>query len=88
MKYLLLALVLTGCSSKYINATLFLKEDDSHWYNLQGKDCLNSGYQLIKNTDGETFRIVSYYSNCDVHSERTLKEFEIEQWVPKKGPLQ
>lgn len=87
MKYLIFVLLLTGCSTKGVDAVLFLKEDDHRWYNLEGKDCIESGYQIRKNEDGESYRIVSYFSNCSVHSERTLKEFEVEQWLPKKGPL-
>lgn len=81
-------LFLTGCASKGINATLFLKEDDNRWYNLQGKDCLESGYQVMKNLDGDDYRIVTYFSNCEVHRERTLKEFELKQWgVKPKGSV-
>lgn len=82
MKYLVLCLLLTGCASKGINTTMFLKEDGSRLYNLKGDDCLESGYQVIKAPDGQQYRLTYYYSNCDVHRDRLLKEFEIKQWVP------
>lgn len=81
-----LCLLLTGCASKGINATLFLKEDDSRIYNLKGDDCLISGYQVIKAPDGQRYRLTTYFSNCDVHTDRLLKEFELKDWgiQPKK----
>lgn len=79
-------LSLSGCAYKGINATLFLKEDDSRLYNLQGTDCLVSGQQIIKAPDGQRYRLTTYFSNCDVHTDRYLKEFELKQWgVPEKG---
>ena len=77
--------IVAGCSTKGVDATIFLKEDDSRWYNSQGKDCLESGYKIIKNDRGDTYRIVTYFSNCEVEHERTLKEFELKQWILPKG---
>ena len=85
---LTVVLLMSGCSVKGVNATMFLKEDGSRLYNLQGKDCLESGYQIIKMQDGENYRLTYYYSNCDVHRDRELKEFELKDWAIKpKGSV-
>lgn len=75
-----MCLLLTGCASKGINTTMFLKEDTSRLYNLQGNDCIESGYQVIKAPSGEKYRLTYYYSNCDIHRDRMLEEFELNQW--------
>lgn len=84
MKYLIFCFLLTGCSVKGINSTLFLKEDGSRLYNLDGQDCLESGYKISKMPDGHYYRIVTYYKNCDIHKERQMEEFEPRQWGIKE----
>lgn len=82
MRYLLVfGLLLTGCANKNVNATLFLREKDQTLNNLKGDACLESGQQIIKATDGETYRMIHFYSNCDVHLNRKLEEFELKQWI-------
>lgn len=81
MKYLFLAFLLVGCSRPNVSYTIFLKEDGQGVLsNLQGENCLESGYQLYN----ESTRIITFYSNCDVHYSRKLQEFEPDQWQPKK----
>jgi len=83
MKYLaVLFIMLSGCVAKGVNTTIFLKEDSSRLYNLNGDDCLESGYQVIKTPNGKQYRLTYYYSNCDIHKDRILKEFEIKHWAP------
>lgn len=94
MKYLMtliLGIILTGCATKGVNTTMFLKEDYSRLYNLKGEECSESGYQVDKDRDEkveEHHNLTTYYSNCDVHRVRRLQEFEPKQWgiEPKKGP--
>lgn len=80
---LALTLFLSACGATRVNYTLFLKEDGSTLQNLKGDECSESGYQL--DTDGK--RLITFYSNCDVHKYRTLQEFEIKQWKPS-GSIQ
>jgi hypothetical protein len=79
LKYLVLCLLLAGCGGARVNYTVFLKEEESRLYNLKGDDCTVSGFQLDK--DGT--KLTTYYGNCEIHSERKLKEFEPEQWKGK-----
>lgn len=82
--------LLSGCASKGVNTTLFLKEDGKRFYNLKNEDCLESGYQVDKGPDGQ-YRLITYFSNCDIHTERKMKEFEPKLWgiTPKlkKGTM-
>lgn len=92
MKILFLSLILlsfSACSAKGINATLFLKEKDQRLVNLKGDACLESGQQIIKAPDGEYYRMIHFYSNCDVHLNRKMEDFEPKQWglPPKKGKI-
>lgn len=80
MKYLLICLFIVGCGAEKVNYTVFIKEDSSRLYNLEGVDCIESGYQLDKNGN----RLITTYLNCDVHKERHLNEFELKQWIPEK----
>lgn len=75
----------TGCSTHKVNATLFLKETDRRFYDLHNNACLVSGYDVKPNLDSDTYRLVTYFSNCDVREERTLQEFEVQQWGIKKN---
>lgn len=79
---------LSGCSIKGVNTTMFLKEDGSRIYNLKGEDCLESGYQAVKAPNGDTYRLITFYSNCDVHKERDMKDFEPQQWLIKPKRIQ
>lgn len=83
MKYLLLALLLSSCAPLRVNYTVFLKEDESTYYNLQGNECIESGYQL----DEQGKQLITFYSNCDFHRYRLLKEFEPGQWSKKKSSI-
>lgn len=78
MKWWLL-LVLTGCSLKASNTTIFLKERNTRIYNLSGEECLVSGYYLT-NLWGTQYRLVTVFENCDVRHERILDEVELKQW--------
>jgi len=80
MKYILLALALSGCASIRPGATIFLKESDRRFYNLQGETCLVSGHDVKPNLGTNTYRLVTTFSNCDCHEERTLEEFELSTW--------
>lgn len=83
--FLFLTFSAAGCgATKGVNATLFLKETDSRFYNLKGVSCMVSGYDVKPNRGTETFRLVTYFSNCDVREERTLKEFELPHWGVNK----
>lgn len=70
-----LMIFIQACTAK-TGYTVFVKEDSRRFYNLHGEDCLESGYSL----DQGGTRLITYYENCDFHSERLLKEFEIKQW--------
>ena len=76
-------LLICGCAEKGIVATIFLKETNRKFYNLNGDACLLSGYEIIKEEDGKHYDLVTYYSNCLVHEEHQLEEYEIPQWKPK-----
>lgn len=81
MKLLIaLTFILSGCASKGIDATLFLKEKDQELVNLKGDVCLESGQQIIKAPDGEYYRMIHFYSNCDVRVKRRMEEFELKLW--------
>lgn len=84
------SLLLTGCSTKGINATLFLKEKDQYLTNLKGDMCIESGQQVLNPIDGEIYRMIHIYSNCDVRLHRRMEDFEPKQWgLPKpKGSLE
>jgi len=90
MKILLAVLVLTliflsACTSKTVNATLFLKEKDQYLVNLKGNVCIESGQIINKAPDGETYRMVHVFRNCDVRLNRQMEEFELKQWaIPKQ----
>lgn len=80
-----LIFLLAGCSTKGVNATLFLKEKDQFLTNLEGGACLESGQQIITAPDGTHYRMVHYYSNCNVHLNRRMEDFEPRQWgLPEK----
>ena len=80
----ILLLSTLGCgATKGVNATLFLKETDTRFYDLKGNSCLVSGYDIKPNLGTDTFRLVTYFANCDVREERTLKEFELKIWGVK-----
>jgi hypothetical protein len=84
MKYLCLGLLLCGCAVKDPNATIFLKEYNMRLYNLNGEDCIETGYQLVKSIDGtDSYRLITFYSNCSVHKEHLLDEIEIKAWKPE-----
>jgi len=80
VKYLLLVLLLSSCSPLRANYTVFLREDESIYYNLQGNRCIESGYEL----DKQGKELITFYSNCEFHKYRLLKEFELNQWSNKK----
>lgn len=80
MKYLIIALLLSGCGATRVNYTIFVKEKDSSLANLKGDSCIESGYQLDQ--DGK--RLITFYSNCDIHYYRVLEEFEIKNWPKGK----
>lgn len=84
MRYftLVLAILIMGCSTKGIVATIFLKEDKKRLYNIKtGEDCSESGYEVLQNAD-KSYTLITYYSNCEIHTERHLEEFEIKNWRP------
>lgn len=90
MKWTLLAIFLftSACSTKGINTTLFLKEDDSRFYNIKDEDCLESGYQIKKHTKfKDKWVIITSYENCAIHKERVLKDFEPKQWLIKEPKM-
>ena len=84
-----LLIVLTGCSTKGINTTLFLREEASRLKDLKGNECLESGYQVIKDRERpseDKYILIVYYQNCDIHRERLLNAFEPAQWgIKPKG---
>lgn len=75
MKYILLSLFLVGCSTRN-TSTVFFKEDDSTLINLEGANCQQSG--LI--VDEKKHTLTEYYTNCNVHKIRKLKDYEPKQW--------
>lgn len=85
MKYwILMTILLCGCSTKGIVATIFLKEDRKRLYNIKtGEDCSESGYEVVQNED-KSYTLITYYSNCEVHTDRHLEEFEIKNWPGKQ----
>jgi len=84
MKYwILTCLLFTGCASKGIVATIFLKETGRRFANLEGDACQQSGFEVVKD-DEKHYTLITYYSNCFIHEYRQLEEFEIKQWKPNK----
>lgn len=84
MRYftLVIALFLSGCMTKGIVETIFLREDKGRLYNIEnGDDCLESGYEIVDNDD-KSYTMIVFYSNCAIHRERHLQPFEIKQWRP------
>lgn len=81
---LLLSFYLTGCASKSTNSTLFLKEDSSQLYNLQGSPCIESGLQVVFPSDNNTYELITLYINCDIHKNRIMESFEPKQWIIEK----
>lgn len=78
--FLLISLLLTGCGAgHYRNSTFFLKEDDKLLYNFKGDICLESGYQTL-DIGNDEYKLITFYSNCDIRSERKMKEWEPELW--------
>lgn len=92
MKHILSALILSvmlvGCSTKGVNATLFLQEEDSKLVDLAGATCLESGYQVMKHPALEDkFILITTYENCKVTKERVLRDFEPKQWPKTKAKM-
>lgn len=88
MKYLiLLSLFITGCGVKGVPYTIFLKENNRRFQNLQGADCMEDGYEIIQEEDGKHFTLITYYLNCEVHEYRQLEEFEIKNWPKPKWKI-
>lgn len=78
---------LAGCGANR-NATLFIKEQDQYITNLKGDTCTESGHNIVKAPNGEYYRMITSYGNCDVQTNRKMQEFEPKQWglpVLKKG---
>lgn len=81
MMGILLLILLSGCTLKGLNTTLFLKEDDKRLYSVYGGECMESGYVVKKELNAENiYSLTSSYSNCSIESIRTLKEYEIKDW--------
>lgn len=83
LTFLFLTSILVGCASKRVSTTIFLKETDRRFTNIKGHNCLVSGYDVKPNKDSNTYRLTTYYSNCDIRETRTLEEFEVMQWAKK-----
>lgn len=81
--WLFMGIFMAGCSAHRVDTTLFLKEDSSLLYNLKGDTCLESGIQILKAPNGELYRMITIYENCDVHKARIMEEFEPKQWLIK-----
>lgn len=82
----LIFLSLCGCATLEPDYTIFLKEEQWNIRNLQGDNCIESGYQIRKQKD-ESYRLTVFYENCDVHTYRLLKEREKEHWILPKEPI-
>lgn len=77
--------MLLGCGANK-NGALFLKEEDKFITDLKGNNCTESGYQVVQAPNGEHYRLITFYSNCDVRVDRKMKEFEPKQWgIKPKG---
>jgi len=86
MKYLFLALFLSGCAPKG-TVTIFLKEEDNRFYNMKGENCVESGYVVSKAEVSSGYLLRTTYYNCEVTKEHKLKDFEVKQWIlPKNLP--
>lgn len=77
--FLSFSLLLAGCGANK-SATLFLKEKDQQFTDLYGNNCTESGYVIIKAPNGEHYRMITTYSNCDIKIDRRMEEFEPQQW--------
>jgi len=89
--FLLLGIFLSsGCAVMEPDYTIFLKEERNSIVNLKGETCLDTGYQIRKEKDG-SYRLITFYENCDVQIRRFLREREKQQWIlpdkPKKDGI-
>lgn len=70
---------------------MFLREEAARLKDLKGNECLESGYQVMKDRERpneEAYILIVTYSNCDVHKERLMKSFEPVQWgIKPKGSI-
>jgi hypothetical protein len=81
--WVFMALIMSSCATMEPDYTIFLKEEATHLKNLKDEDCDRSGYQIRKQEDG-SYRLIEYFSNCDVREYRLLKEREHKQWIMPK----
>lgn len=79
MKWVFILLI-SGCTVKSPNLTVFLKEKNTRIYSLSGRECITSGYYITPILEGQ-YRLVTVFENCDVRHERILDEMEIKQWI-------
>lgn len=69
---LFVLLMASSCGADRVGYTIFLKEHESRLENLKGDECLESGYQIYK----EGKELIIFYTNCEIHSYRTLDQFD------------
>lgn len=84
--FLVLLLFMSGCSTKYTNYNVVLRESDIKLLDARGKECQQSGFQILSD-DRSKFYLSTYFSNCPIMIRRELREEEVQQWnLRKKKP--